>query len=123
MAGLLVIYFSTYTSEAQTNNNVLETVYFPLALIEYGEELSQLHSIVNDFLALRGSPDGPDAKTKAMELDNKINSLEIVKNYCSQQISTLELAHESDPYAGLQQICPILKNLTFSKAAELFGKL
>ena len=65
----------------------------------------------------------PDAKLKATELDDRINSLEIVKNFCNQKISTLDLALENDPYGKLQQICPVLKNLQFSKAAQLFSKL
>ena len=123
MAGLIAIYFNTYTSEAQTDNNILEPIYTSFALVAYGGELSQVHDIVNDFLQLRNSPHGIDAKLKATELDNKVNSLEIVKSYCNQKISTLDLALANDPYEKLQQICPALKSLQFSKAAQLFSKL
>jgi len=123
MAGLIAIYFNTYTSEAQTDSNILEPVYTSFALVAYGGELGQIHDIVNDFLQLRNSPHGTDAKLKATQLDDKINSLEIVKNYCNEKISTLDLALENDPYEKLQQICPALKSLQFSKAAQLFGKL
>jgi len=122
MAGLIAIYLNTFTSEAQTYN-ILEPVYTSFALVAYGGELSQVHGIVGDFLQLRNSPTSPDAKLKATELDNKVNSLEIVKNFCNQKISTFDLALENDPYGKLQQICPVLKNLQFSRAAQLFGKL
>ena len=123
MAGLVAIYFNTYTSEAQTDTNILEPVYTSFALVAYGGELSQVHDIVSDFLQLRNSPHSEDAKLKATELDNKINSLEIVKNFCNDKISTLDLALENDPYEKLQEICPTLKNLQFFKAAQLFSKL
>ena len=122
MAGLIAIYLNTYTSEAQTYN-ILEPVYTSFALVAYGGELSQVHDIVSDFLQLKNFPTRPDAKLKATELDDRINSLEIVKNFCNQKISTLDLALENDPYGKLQQICPVLKNLQFSKAAQLFSKL
>lgn len=124
VVGLIIVYINSYTSQALTiNNDILTAVYFPVALIEYGGELGQLHLFVNEFLALRESPNGPDAKLKATQLDNEINNMEIVKRYCNEQISTYELALESNPYAKLQQICPILENLPFTKAADLFGKL
>jgi hypothetical protein len=123
MAGLVAIYLNTYTSDAQTDNNILEPVYTSFALVAYGGELSQVHDIVGDFLQLRNSPHGIDAKLKATELDNKVNSLEIVKKYCNQKISTLDLALQNDPYGKLQEICPALKSLQLSRAAQLFGKL
>jgi len=122
MAGLIAIYLNTYTSEAQTDN-VLEPVYTSFALVAYSGELSQVHDLVSDFLQLRNSLNSPDAKLKATELDDKVNSLEIVKSFCNQKISTLDLALENDPYEKLQQICPALKSLQFSKAAQLFSKL
>lgn len=123
MAGLGAIYLNTYTSEAQTYSNILEPIYTSFAFVAYGGELSQVHDIVSDFLQLRNSPHSEDAKLKATELDNKINSLEIVKNFCNGKISTLDLALENDPYKKLQEMCPTLKNLQFSKAAQLFSKL
>ena len=122
IAGLIAIYLNTYTSEAQTDN-ILEPIYTSFALVAYGGELSQVQDIVSDFLQLRNSPTSPDAKLKATELDNKVNSLEIVKNFCNQKISTLDLALENDPYGKLQEICPALKNLQLSRAAQLFSKL
>ena len=61
------------TSKAQTAN-ILESVYTSITLVAYGEEISQIYDIVNDFLQLRNSPHGIDAKLKATELDNKVNS-------------------------------------------------
>jgi hypothetical protein len=123
VGGIIAIYLNTYTSDAQTNLNILEPVYTSIALVEYGGELSQIHGLVSDFLALRESVDSPDAKSKAVQLDDKINGLEVVQKYCTEKISTLDLALDTDPYGKLQQICPVLKNLPFSKAEQFFSRL
>ena len=73
MAGLVAIYSNTHTSKVQTAN-ILESVLTSIALFAYGGEISQVHDIMSDFLQLRNSPHGIDAKLKATELDNKVNS-------------------------------------------------
>ena len=61
-----------------------------------------------------------EAEEFAKKLDERVNSLGLVKMYCQQRISTLELAFEKNPYEKVQQICPTLKNISFGKAVELF---
>jgi len=51
------------------------------------------------------------------------NNLQLVKMFCNEEISTLELVFENNPYKKLQQICPELKNLSLPKAAQLFSQI
>ena len=122
MAGLIAAYLNSFSTEAQLGS-IIETLHTSSALIPYIGELSEIRVLVNDFLELREFPNSPDTKVKATELDSKINNLELVRKYCDQKISTLELAFENDPYTKLQQICPALKKVPFSRAAQLFGQL
>lgn len=61
-----------------------------------------------------------EAEKFAEKLDERVNSLVLVKMYCQQRITTLELAFEQNPYEKVQQICPALNNVSFAKAVELF---
>lgn len=122
MAGLITTYFNSFGTQAELGS-IIETLHTSTALIPYVGELSEMRVLVNDFLDLRESRNSPDIKVKAMELDGKINNLELVRKYCNQKISTLELAFENDPHAKLQQICPALKKVSFSRATQLFGQL
>jgi len=122
MVVLITTYLNSFTTQAQLGS-IIETLYTSSALIPYVGELSEIRVLVNDFLELRKSPNSPDTKVKATELDSKINNLDIVRKYCNQKISTLELAFENDPYAKLQQMCPALNKVSFPRAAQLFGQL
>ena len=73
-----------------------------------------------EFLVLRTIRGTEDGKELATKIDERINNLDLVKMYCNQRISTLELAYENDPYEKLQQLCPSLKSVSFTKAVELF---
>ena len=91
-----------------------------MTTIAYAGELNEIRSVVDEFIVLmkiRGTDEG---KLLALELDEKINNLELVKMSCNQKISTLELAFEINPYEKIQQICPALKKISLSKAVELF---
>lgn len=122
IAVLITAYLNSFTTQAQLGS-IIETLHTSSAFIPYVGELSEIRVLVNDFLELRKSPNSPDTKIKAAELDSKINNLDIVRKYCNQKISTLELAFENDPYAKLQQMCPALKKVSFPRAAQLFGQL
>ena len=122
MVGLITTYLNIFTTQAQVGS-IIETLQTSSALIPYIGELGEIRVLVNDFLKLRESLNSPDSKVKAAELDSKINSLELVRKYCDQKISILELAFENDPYAKLQQVCPALKKVSFSRAAQIFGQL
>lgn len=101
-------------------NNVVGLLHGSLGVVSNPGELDEIRSAVKDFIDLRKHRNSEDAKIKATELDQRLNSLELVRTHCTESISTLDLAFESDPYEKLQQICPILKNLTFSRAVQLF---
>ena len=73
-----------------------------------------------DFLKLRNIRSTSEGEALAARLDQRLNNLQLVKIYCEQKISTLELAFEINPYQTLQQICPSLQEISLSKAAELF---
>lgn len=99
--------------------------YIPTSIltVAYAGEVNQLSSLVNDFIELRNNRNSDNAKELAEDLDQRINNLGLVKVYCNEQISTLELAFEKNPYKKLQKICPALKDLSLTKAAQLFGQI
>lgn len=117
MAGI----FGNYIQNAEMNS-VTEILHNSLGIISNPTELGEIHSSVNDFIELRKDRYSSDANLKAAELDQRLNDLRLVQTYCEQKISTLDLAFNDDPYGKLQQMCPILKNFSFSKAAQLFGQ-
>ena len=99
--------------------------YLPTTVVSvaYAGEINEIRSLVDDFIELRNNRNSDDAKELAEKLDQRINSLELVKIYCGEKISSLKLAFEKNPYDKLQQSCPSLKDLSLTKAAELFGQI
>ena len=91
-----------------------------IEMIAYADELNDITNVVDEFLVLRTIRGTEDGKELATKIDERINNLDLVKMYCNQRISTLELAYENDPYEKLQQLCPSLKSVSFTKAVELF---
>ena len=102
---------------------IFQNLSAPIFTIAYAGEISQISSLVDDFIELRENRSSDNAEKLAEDLDQRINNLEIVKIYCNEEISSLELAFEKNPYKKLQQICPELKNLSMSKAAQLFRQI
>ena len=99
--------------------------YLPTTVVSvaYAGEINEIRSLVDDFIELRNNRNSDDAKELAEKLDQRINSLELVKIYCGEKISSLKLAFEKNPYDKLQQSCPSLKDLPLTKAAQLFGQI
>jgi len=95
----------------------------PVLTVAYAGEINQLTSLVDEFLELRENRNSDNAKELAKNLDEKINNLQLVKMYCNEKISSLELAFMKNPYNKLQKICPELKNLSLSKAAQIFRQI
>ena len=89
----------------------------------YAGEINEIKSLVDDFIKLKNNRNSDNAEIMAEKLDQRINKLELVKQYCKEKISSLELAFEKNPYTKLQQICPALKDLSLTSAANLFGKI
>jgi len=102
---------------------IVQSLPAPLVTVAYAGELNQLSSLVDEFLELRENRNSDNAQEMAEKLDQKINNLQLVKMFCNEEISTLELVFEHNPYKKLQQICPELKNMSLSKAAQLFSQI
>jgi len=95
----------------------------PILTVAYAGEINQISSLVDDFIELRNNRNSDNAKELAEDLDQRINNLGLVKVYCNEQVSSLELAFEKNPYTKLQKICPALKDLSLSKAAQFYGQI
>ena len=103
--------------------DIVQTLPVPLLTVAYAGEINQLSPLLDEFLELRENRDSNNAEEMANKLDKKINNLQLVKMFCNEEISTLELVFEHNPYKKLQQICPELKNLSLPKAAQLFSQI
>lgn len=97
-----------------------QSLYASITTAALAGELDEIRDVVNEFLILREIRNTDEAEILALKLDKRINDLELVKMYCDQKISTFDLANEKNPYKKLQQICPTLKDLPISKAAQYF---
>ncbi len=113
---------ASFTSSAAMMG-IFQYIPTPILTVAYAGEINQLSSLVDDFIELRNNRSSDNAKELAEDLDQRINNLGLVKVYCNEQISTLELAFEKNPYKKLQKICPSLKDLSLTKAAQLFGQI
>jgi len=91
-----------------------------ITTVVYAGEIEEIRTAVDEFLVLRTIQGTQDGKVLAEKIDERLNNLELVKMYCEQEISILELSYEYNPYEKIQQICPKLKDLSFLKAVELF---
>ena len=119
--GLVVVFGGLIPSGNMLD--IVQTLPAPLLTVAYAGEINQLSSLVDEFLELRQNRNSDNADEMAEKLDKKINNLQLVKMFCNEEISTLELVFENNPYKKLQQICPELKNLSLPKAAQLFSQI
>ena len=103
--------------------DIVQTLPVPLLTVAYAGEINQLSSLLDEFLELRENRNSNNAEKMANKLDKKINNLQLVKMFCNEEISTLELVFENNHYKKLQQICPELKNISLPKAAQLFSQI
>lgn len=98
----------------------IENFQVSMTTVAYAGELDEIKTAINEFMHLRTIRGTDDGKLLAEKIDNRLNNLELIKIYCNQEISTLELAYERNPYKKIQEICPKLDELSLSKAAQLF---
>ncbi len=119
--GLVVVFGGLIPSGNMLD--IVQTLPAPLLTVAYAGEINQLSSLVDEFLELRQNRNSDNADDMAEKLDKKINNLQLVKMFCNEEISTLELVFENNPYKKLQQICPELKNISLPKAAQLFSQI
>ena len=111
--------FSNFISPAGMNTTI-QNLQASVVTMAYAGEFNEIRLLLNDFIKLREIRNSADANEFAEKLDDRVNNLELVKMYCQKKISTLDLVFEKEPYQKLQQICPQLKNVSFSKAVQLF---
>ena len=115
----IVVSFSSSAMMAE----IFQIIPAPVLTVAYAGEFNEISSLLEDFIELRQNRNSDNAKELADKLDERINNLGLVKIYCDEKISTLEIAFEKSPYQKLQQICPALKDLTLSKAEELYRQI
>ena len=115
----LVVIFTNLAPQADMNSTI-QRLQNSVTTVAYVGEFEQIRAAVDEFMVLRTIRDTPDGNDLAAKLDQKINNLQLVKIYCSQEISTMELVYENNPYKKLQEICPALKDVSFAKAVNLF---
>ena len=101
-------------------NGTIQNLQTSVITLTYAGEFDEIRESVNDFLKLRNIRSTSEGEALAASLDQRLNNLQLVKIYCEQKISTLELAFEINPYQKLQELCPSLQEISLSKAAELF---
>jgi len=119
---IVVVFIAFVTNVAPSGemNSVIQSIQVSVTTIAYAGEFGDIQKTVDEFLVLRSIKHTDEGKLLAAKMDERINKLELVKIYCSQEISTLELANEKNPYEKLQQLCPSLSSVSFSKAVQLF---
>ena len=97
-----------------------ENMQTSMTTMVYAGEFDDIKKSLDEFLYLRTIRGTDDGKLLAEKIDQRLNNLQLVKIYCDEEISTLELVNERNPYEKLQEICPKLESLSISKAAQLF---
>jgi hypothetical protein len=121
IVALPIIFFAQASSNGVMNSS--ESNDIPTLDLIYGaQDIPKIKYIVDEFLELQKIKDTPQAQQKANDLDIEINQLILVEKYCNEKPSSLYLAHSSNPYQELQEICPKLKSLEFSEAFSMWNK-
>ena len=119
LAIALVGIFGNISSQGNLSAT-FENIQTSMTTVAYAGEFDEIKSAVNDFLYLRTIRGTDEGKELAEKIDQKLNNLELVKMYCDEEISTLQLAYEFNPYEKIQKLCPKLQDVSLSKAAHLF---
>ena len=120
LAGIAFFVIFTNLAPQADMNVTIQRLQNSVTTVAYAGEFEQIRTAVDEFMVLRNIRDTSDGNDLAVKLDEKINNLQLVKVYCTQDISTMELAHENNPYKKLQEICPALNDVSFTRAVNLF---
>lgn len=115
----LIGIFGNLSSQGNLSTT-FENIQTSVTTVAYAGEFDEIKTAVSEFMYLRTILGTEDANLLAEKLDKKLNNLELVKIYCVEEISTLDLAAERNPYEKIQQICPKLNDVSLSKAAQMF---
>ena len=116
---VLVVFFTNIAPHADMNSTI-QSLQTSITTIAYAGEFDEIKIAVDEFMYLRTIRGTEEGKALAEKIDERLNNLELVKMYCDEEISTLKLVNENNPYEKIQQVCPKLKDLSLSKAAQLF---
>ena len=118
---LVIVAFAAYFGNFSSQGNLsIENIQTSVATIAYSGELDEIKKAVDEFMYLRTIRGTAQADELAQKIDQRLNKLELVKMYCDEEISSIVLVNEHNPYEKLQQICPKLQDIPLSKAAQLF---
>jgi len=116
----LVGIFGNFSSQGNLSTT-FENIQTSMITVAYAGEFDEIKTAVDEFMHLRTIRGTEEGKELAEKIDERLNNLELVKMYCNEEISTLKLVYENNPYEKIQQICPKLQELSLSKAAKLFS--
>ena len=118
----VVVAVGIYGNFSQQGNmaTTFENMQTSMTTMVYAGEFDDIKKSLDEFLYLRTIRGTDDGKLLAEKIDQRLNNLELVKIYCNEKISTMDLVYERNPYERLQEICPKLESLSISKAAQLF---
>jgi len=119
---IVVVAIGVYGNMSPQGNMTatFENMQTSMTTMVYAGEFDDIKKSLDEFLYLRTIRGTDDGKLLAEKIDQRLNNLELVKIYCNEEISTLELVNERNPYEKLQEICPKLESISISKAAQLF---
>lgn len=101
-------------------NSAIQRFQTSVTTVAYAGEFDEIRKAVDEFMVLRTIHGTDEGNILAAKLDERINNLQLVKTYCTQEISSMELVHQNNPYNKLQEICPTLKDVSFARAIQLF---
>lgn len=101
-------------------NNAIQRFQTSITTVAYVGEFDEIRKTVDEFMVLRTIYGTEEGNILAAKLDERINNLQLVKTYCTQEISSMDLVHQNNPYNKLQEICPTLKDVSFARAIQLF---
>ena len=110
------------TSMEAEMKGVVEGFQAVVGMATYADEIDELKIVVDEFMELRKIRNTPEAQEFAEKIDQRLNSLDLVKNNCEKEISSLKLVHEKNPYQKIQELCPPLKDVSMSKAVDLWSR-
>jgi len=122
IAIFVVVAIGIYGNMSPQGNmaTTFQNIQTSMTTMVYAGEFDDIKKSLDEFLYLRTIRGTDEGQLLAEKIDQRLNNLELVKIYCNEEISTLELANQRNPYKKLQEICPKLESLSLSKAAQLF---
>jgi len=120
LAGIALFVIFTNLAPQADMNVTMQRLQNSVTTVAYAGEFDEIRKSVDEFMVLRTIHGTEEGNVLAAKLDERINNLQLVKAYCTQEISSMELVQQNNPYNKLQEICPTLKDVSFARAIQLF---